>query len=79
MDSDGDDPTTPGSASYTNRPGVHYDECYAQYGGDPVKYVKEKVCIGAIETKRYYCEDGCIEDANGIGYCPTGRILEVTW
>tara|TARA_Y100000310_G_scaffold339433_1_gene432062 strand:+ start:357 stop:710 length:354 start_codon:yes stop_codon:yes gene_type:complete len=78
LDSDGgNDPEVPGIASYENRDDEYKDECLVTTSGQK-KFLKEKFCLQKIETKRYVCDTGCKEDANGVGYCEEGQArLEI--
>ena len=72
LDSDnGDDPATPGSVSFTNTKTVYKDECYSS-GLNPEKFVREYFCVGKLDDRRYVCDNGCTENANGEGYCNEG-------
>ena len=78
IDSDGGlNPEVAGIASYENRDVEYKDECETTTSGQK-KFLKEKYCLEKIETKRYRCETGCLENANGVGYCEKGQAnLEV--
>ena len=73
IDSDnGDDPMTAGTVSYEKSDLTYRDECYSRSNIGPEKYLKEYYCLDKIATRRYFCESGCLEDENGIGYCAEG-------
>lgn len=74
MDSDGgEDPLTPGSVSFSVSEAVYKDECYGS-GLNPKKFVREYYCLDEAESRRYTCDAGCAENANGEGYCLPGEV-----
>tara|TARA_Y100000310_G_scaffold337205_1_gene423676 strand:+ start:593 stop:937 length:345 start_codon:yes stop_codon:yes gene_type:complete len=78
IDSDrGDYPETPGSVSYTISSKVYVDECYSESGLGEKRFVKERLCLVQMDSKIYKCENGCLENSKGEGYCKEGEANRI--
>ena len=74
----GDDPETPGSVTHEKSEVVYQDECIAEGGVGPRKYLKERYCGGGrIQTTRYLCYGGCGENSMKEGFCLEGGTNKI--
>lgn len=70
---EGNDPSNPGSVSFTESNVVYKDECYSKEGVSVKTYLKERYCLIKMGNKIYKCETGCLENEKGEGYCKEGE------